>query len=398
MAMSHIPVYHQPFAISECKARLDRIQKRMSEQDLHALLVTIPENIYYVSGYRSAGHGVAPIHVLIVPREGEPRILARVLERETVLRFSWTRDPVFYRDFEDPFVALRRVIGEMGLSEPKRIGLEMGSWYMPARTCEKLRATFATTEFRDCTGLIEEFRMVKSQQELEYMRKSAKLTEIGLTKGIEATEVGAHEYEVAAEILHAMYKNGQDDSMSTWFSVNSGPSGGCGHDSYRDKIIEKNDLVYIEVTGCHHLYMTNGIVAIYMGRAPSKLREIHEVTVRLHNECVRACKPGVTGEEVWSVADRINRAAGLGEYGRRIGVSLGLSAQPNYFVSEGYDLIKGEKRPLKAGMILSIEPGTGAFGIGTEKIPVGTVVGSDIIITENGNEQLVAPMVELIEK
>jgi Xaa-Pro dipeptidase len=384
--------------MKEYQTRVASTCKKMAAAGIDVLLVTQPQNIYYLSGYRSVGHGIAPLQALIVTKDGDLKILSRMLEQQTVLNYTWTKNPTFYSDFEDPYKSLKVTLDEMKLSR-KGFGVEMNSAYMSARRFQKVQQVFPKASFKNASGLIEDLRIVKSEEEIQCMRKAGKLTGIGIKAGIDATRVGVHEYEVAAEILHALYKNGQDDLLSSYYTINSGPTGGCAHDSYRDRVIQNDDLVIIELGGCNNLYTTNAIATIYIGTPSEAVKEIHKVTVKLHNDCIRACRRGSPAEDVWKVADKIYNTAGLGRYYRRVGFSVGISAQPYYWIGEDFDLVKGERRKLKAGMTLSVEPGAGSFGIGAGKEkPVGTLVGSNVLVTENEPEQLSSPWLELYTK
>ena len=70
---------HGAFTVAEFQGRVERIQKAMAEEKLDALLVTRPQNVYYLTGFRSMGAGLAAgmgnIHAALVPAAGTPRHL-----------------------------------------------------------------------------------------------------------------------------------------------------------------------------------------------------------------------------------------------------------------------------------------------------------------------------------
>src|SRR5438093_8757430 len=102
---------HDAFPVAEFQRRVERVQKAMAERGLDALLVTRPQNVYYLTGFRSMGAGLAAgmgnIHAALVPLSGTPTVFMRALETRTAAKYCWTEvEP--YRDYEDAYAAIAR--------------------------------------------------------------------------------------------------------------------------------------------------------------------------------------------------------------------------------------------------------------------------------------------------
>lgn len=69
------------FPLEEYETRLQNVRRSMEKNDIDACLVSVPENIYYLIGLSYQGYFVP--HILIVPQEGEARLIARAMERKT---------------------------------------------------------------------------------------------------------------------------------------------------------------------------------------------------------------------------------------------------------------------------------------------------------------------------
>ena len=88
--------------------------------------------------------------------------------------------------------------------------MQYDSFFLTSRDEKGLTAALSSATFVDGSGLVEEGRMVKSAQEIEYIRQAAKTAEAGLRAGIEACKVGVTENDVAAEIHRAQIKAGSE--------------------------------------------------------------------------------------------------------------------------------------------------------------------------------------------
>ena len=68
-----------PFDAAEYEQRQAALRAQMEERDLAAVLLSGPENQYYLTGYETSGFHSFP-QILIVPRSGPPLLVTRQLE------------------------------------------------------------------------------------------------------------------------------------------------------------------------------------------------------------------------------------------------------------------------------------------------------------------------------
>ena len=73
-----------PFSAEELAGRLRRVRAGMEARGLDAAVIAAPENVFYLTGLDHWGY-FAP-HLLIVPRDGEPTLVTRAMERVTIER------------------------------------------------------------------------------------------------------------------------------------------------------------------------------------------------------------------------------------------------------------------------------------------------------------------------
>ena len=179
-------------------------------------------------------------------------MVTRLLESSNVSARTWIKQSRPYRDFDNPPRALADAITEFGLANA-RLGYERDAYFFRVFEQEAVKAALPNAKFINCTGIVEELRVVKSDAEVALMERAARATEAGMTAGLAAVAVGASENDIAAEIYHAMLRAGSEWPAMAPF-VASGWRGALGHATWEGRIIEKQDYVFLEVAGCVHRY------------------------------------------------------------------------------------------------------------------------------------------------
>jgi Xaa-Pro dipeptidase len=377
---------HAAFTVLEFQERVQRVQKVMAERGLDALLVTRPHNIYYLTGFRSMGAGLAAgmghIHATLVPASGTPTLFIRALETRTAAKYCWTEvEP--YRDYEDAYAAIARRLP----SGARRLGVEYVE--ITALQLERVRHACPGVETPDVSGIVEPLRRVKSKREIEYCREAGRIAEVGLHAAINAVKDGARVASVVAEATRAMYEQGQDDVNWPPVLVWSGPEGGLMHDTALEGVISTGHLVTLEVTGTRELYVADAMGTICVGSPSKAIEEGYAVSVALHDAAQKALRAGVTGGDVHAQADAVFQAAGQGPYYRRVGGAVGINAQPSLFF-EGLNLLKGETTRLESGMTVLVQPGVDR--------PAMMIVASTNLVVDRGFEELTHPLSRLVQR
>jgi Xaa-Pro dipeptidase len=369
-----------PFTIQEYKERVRRVQNEMAAGGLHALILSKPQNIYYLSGNRASyiGAPLTSLHVLVVPLEGDPVLICRKLEEEAV-KEQWTKDPQLYLDHEDPYGYLRQVVAKFKVSEEK-IGIEERN--LIKTTYDRIKQALPNSKLVDVSGMLDKIRLTMNQKEIEYTTKAAQITERGFRRGIDLLKEGASYNEVVGEIESAMYKAGQSEQDSSLALVWGGPDGGGMHDTFVEKKVKNGDLITIEVHGIYNHYRAAAQGTIFVGNGVSpKIKDLYKLVSDMHEDCVKAVRPGVTFEELFEVANRPYKKATGQDYFRRVGGTLGLSL---FDISS----VRGEKSKVLEGYCLLLQPLTIS--------PLITVTSSGIV-TKDGYKVLNGSLKELIQ-
>lgn len=367
------------FPMQEYERRIKELRNRMAKRGLDAMLVTTPENICYLTGFESVGHYY--FNSVVVPMKGEPFMTPRLLEDSGVTYYTWIEESRPYKDDEDPMDILYKAIGEFELLDQK-IGFEKECWFFTAAQQERFFANAPASNFSDHSGIVEAGRVIKSPLEVEMMRKAARATEAGMRAGIDATQVGATENDIAAEIHYAMIKAGSEWPSISPF-VASGPRGAIGHATWAGRTIEKNEFVFIEIAAALKRYHAPMMRTVYTGALNPELKAGQEVVLEAFNAAVEMIKPGVKAEDVDAKAREIIAKSDFGaEQASRTAYSVGIGMPPDWGEGQILSMQPGSKRPLEENMTFHLLPWVQIPGRG------GIGITETIHVTEDGCELL----------
>ena len=374
----------QYFSLDEYRGRLTALRRRMAEAGADVLLVTSPENLYYLSGYQTPGYYW--YQTLIVPLEREPVFVVRMNEASNVGPLSWVEDCRPYEDFQDWIAHTRDVLCDLGLAAA-RIGLDYDSFFLRTRDEKRLVDALPAATFVDAAGLVEEGRLVKSPQELEYMRRAARAAEAGLRAGIAACRAGVTENDVAAEIHHAQILAGSEYTGLPIF-IRTGARDAQTHATWARHRLEPGDSVTMEMPGCINRYHAALYGQVFLGDPPQALLRGMEIGNAIMREAKAAIRPGVPAGDIHAlVQEGLREEAGeAARRNSRTAYSIGIAFAPDWGEGHILSMTEGESRPLEAGMTFHLLAGH-VFLSGMEQVR-RSCCSDTVLVTESGCETL----------
>ncbi|MDP6821728.1 MAG: Xaa-Pro peptidase family protein [Dehalococcoidia bacterium] len=371
---------HQFFPHEEFQARLDGVRTRMDERGLDALLLTTPENIYYLTGYQTPGYYF--FIGLIVPLKGDPILVPPPHEESLVASYSVVEDYRLFRDTEDPINGIAGVLEELGLGRGS-IGVEYESWFLKIRDYMRLRLVLPDATLHDGSGIVEIGRLIKSEREIGYMREAAGVAVAGVSAGMEAISEGASERDLAAAVVSAQVRAGSEYSGLPPFITSGEQHSMQVHSTWSDRVIENGDVVFFEVPGVVNRYHSALTRAAFVGEPTELLvrgSEVNRDALRLAKERI---KPGVPASEAFEAArQRIDDADVPYVQGRRIAYGIGSAFPPGWDEGHIFSINANEHRTFHRGMTFHV--------ITTMRLPgLGAIGCSDtVLVTDAGCETL----------
>lgn len=341
------------FSFAEYQSRLAALRQRMVQRQIEVAVITAPDNLNYLTGHQTTGYSY--FQALVVPLEGEPFMIMRLLEETNVWPRTWVEITRPYTDTGDAIQTLWHSLREFDL-EDKCIGYERNSYFFPAYQQDRMVATFRHGDFVDCYGIVEESRIIKSDEEIEFMRRAARATEAGMEAGLEAVREGITENEIAAIVHKAMFESGGEYPAVSPY-ITSGPRCMIGHATWEGRTVGRDECVFLELGGCYRRYHTAMMRTAFTGKPPKSLLEAEAIGRHALDALLDTIRPGVTSSEVDHIAREIINDNDFGAYLiTRAGYSIGIAFPPSW--DEGYilSLKPGDNTPLRENMTLHLIP------------------------------------------
>jgi Xaa-Pro dipeptidase len=156
--------------------RLRGLQVKMEERGLDLVVLGAGPDFQYLTDtsveWRRGRDLVNPSDSVFVPLEGQPIILAGA-GAASHAKEGWVTDVRSLGMFENPTQAIKDIVSELS-GEPKKVGVGDYTWASMFMT---LASVCRGAKFRSAEGLMDDLRMVKEPEEIEKLRKTAKLTD-----------------------------------------------------------------------------------------------------------------------------------------------------------------------------------------------------------------------------
>ncbi|MBQ7544529.1 MAG: aminopeptidase P family protein [Synergistaceae bacterium] len=349
-------------------SRTDKLRALMSAQNLDAFVLLVEEranseSCHYISGFRgsSAALIITPSASTLIT-DGRYTTQAKSQTPFTVIIQSELSLPAF----------IAKAVSE---SDFVRVGFE----------AEKIsHATFtkhfapAKAEWLDASDMIPSLRRTKDAHEVELIRRAGRIGRDALGAVMRETHAGMTEAEFGSKLMQEIKRRGAEKGWAhDDFIVASGTRSAMCHALATEKQFAEGETVTVDYGAMVEGYMSDITRNFAIGRIDDKAREINAVLLRAHREAASALRPGIAGKDVDAVARKVIADAGYGEnFVHGLGHGLGLE------VHEAPRLSKTSKDVLKAGDVVTIEPGIYIEGWG------GLRIEDDYLITEDGAECL----------
>ena len=251
----------------------------------------------------------------------------------------------------------------------------------------RLISSYPHLKFKRLSGDIFRLRMIKGSEELETMKEAINITRKGFLHALQALKPGMLEFEFEAELLYEFMRNGEKTPAFSAI-VAGGNRATCLHYVENDKPLEEGTLLLLDF-GARKDYYNADITRTFPvnGRYTERQRELVDMVIGVQEEAIRLLKPGKRhsewNREVKEYYTGILMEKGIIEneediekyYYHNIGHHLGLDTHDENVISD----------ELKAGMVLTVEP-----GFYSEEEGIGIRIEDDVLIGDAENTVLSA--------
>jgi Xaa-Pro dipeptidase len=350
-------------------------------QAIHRVMEQVGVDHLLVCGEQRAGTGVAWLtswpatieaYVIVAPREPQLMImewynhwpLARKLARDTEVRWGE------HRGFD-------KVLADLKARGAKRVGF-MGA--LAYSRCRKLEAAFG--ELVDLNREYVRLRLVKSPEEIQWMRIGAALTDLAIDALRREAKPGMTEWELGAICESAYHPHG-GITFIHYFLVTpmAAPEYCVPRQIESSRKVRPGDVIATEITAHFHEYPGQILRTFTVGEPTPLFRRLHDTAEAAFDAVTGVIRHGATMQQIIDAAGVIENA------GFTVYDDLMHGFGGGYFPP----VLGSKSRPagplpdmtLEAGMTCVVQP-----NVITPDQKAGVQVGELVLVTENGFERM----------
>ena len=365
------------FPKAEFDARTTRAREAMVARGIDVMIVTGPENIYYLTGQQTPGYYT--YQALLLPVDAEPVFIVRQLEMMNLVANSYLTNIEPYLDNADPVDVTVGLIRARGWAE-KRVAIDERGWFLPISIYKALIDALGRME--NAAGVVENLRAVKSDAEIDKLVQAAGYVDAGMRAGLETVAQGVTDNDFVAAMMSACVRAGSE-YVGMEPLASSGRRTGIPHGTWRRHPLGPNDPAFLELAGCHDRYHAALMRSAWVGEPPERARSMDAACQDALQAALDAIRPGVTCQSVHEACQSVvDRAGYTDAFRKRTGYSVGISFAPDWGEGAILSLYTGVTRELEPGMVFHIPPALRVYGAFT----VG--VSETVVVTEAGYRQL----------
>ncbi len=332
-----MPKGNAPFSQTEYDRRIALTRTAMSEAGLDAMFVTDPSNQAWLTGYD--GWSFYVHQGVLLRMEGEPIWWGRYMDSIGGLRTCWmSEDNIFgYADsyvqstVRHPMQDLAARLRDMGLGSAT-IGVEMENYYYSAKAHEVFVAELPEARFVDATALVNWQRLIKSQEEIAFIRKAARISERVIETAIDRAAPGVRKNDVVADIMHAGI-TGVDDIWGDYPAIvpltPSGLDATAAHLTWNGDPMREGEATFFELSGCYRRYHAPLCRTVFLGKPPKEMRKAEEAQLEGIEAALNAARAGNRTCDIAQALMDVLQKHGIFREGR-CGYPIGLSYPPDW--------------------------------------------------------------------
>ncbi|HTT61116.1 MAG TPA: Xaa-Pro peptidase family protein [Bryobacteraceae bacterium] len=354
---------------SEFERRRRLVGAGLQNRELDAMLVTSAASVRYLTGFTGSNGAV-----LIMPAGAifftDPRYAIQS-RREVGCRTQVCRGPI-----------LQAVPAVLRARRIRRLGFE--SAHLSYASFDVLRANMPmNSALEPVSGWLEAHRMLKSETEIELIRRSVATNSKAFELAARRVRPGMREQDLAAEIDHQMRRLGAEKpSFET--IVAAGERSALPHALPSGAVLKAGQMVLIDMGAIQDGYASDMTRMLFLGAPGARVSRLYRAVWEAQLAAIDAVRPGVTAAQVDRRARDVLRAYKLERaFVHSTGHGLGLE------IHEPPRIGRKDRTRLAAGMAITIEPGVYLEGVG------GIRIEDTVVVTPAGCEVLTPTSKEL---
>jgi len=344
-------------------AKIKLLRARLRKECLDGLILSSPDNISYLTGYRSRDS----YFMLTAQKNIYLTDFRYTAEAKNALKHTAVE-----QINGNPFKKISAICRNLRL---KCLGFE--ERYLSFAEYRKLRKELPDSlGLAPLGGLVESLRQIKTDEEIEKIKKAVQISIKAFGFIQDYLKPGIKEIEAAGELERFIrYHNASDSAFN--IIVASGPNSAFAHHITSERKLKANEPVLIDLGVEYCGYKSDLTRVLFLGKMSILAKEIYRIVRQAQEQALISVQPGKTCAEIDGAARSFIENKGYGGFfGHGLGHGVGLE------IHEEPHIERKQRQILQPGMVFTVEPAIylpGKFGIRLEDMVLVTKKGSEVL-------------------
>ena len=326
-----------PFSRAEYDRRIALTREAMQKAGIDLLFVTDPSNQAWLTGYD--GWSFYVHQGVLLPLDGDPIWWGRYMDSIGAQRTVWMghdrihgyADNYVQSTERHPMQDLAGHVRSLG-AQGKRIGVEMENYYYSAKAHAVLTSELPDATFVDATALVNWQRLIKSDEEIGFIRKAARISEKVVQTAIEKAAPGVRKNDLVADIFHAGI-TGVDEDWGDYPAIvpltPSGLDATAAHLTWNGDAMRAGEATFFELSGCYRRYHAPLCRTVFLGKPPQEMLDAEQAQLEGIAAGLDAARAGNRTCDIANAFIGTLEKHGIKREGR-CGYPIGLSYPPDW--------------------------------------------------------------------
>lgn len=367
------------FTSAEFARREAATTQAMQDAGYDALLLFAPESHYWLTGYDTFGYCF--FQCLIWDGE-KATLLTRSADLRQAQLTSTIKDIRIWKDAAgaNPAQDLAALLADLGLTG-KRLGVEYDTHGLTAFNGQRLGAALSAESLHDASALLSPLRLVKSDEELTYVRRAAALSDDALDAALTEARPGNGEGDVLAAMHDVIFRGGGGYPGNP-FIVGSGDHALLCRTHTGRTTFRENDQLTLEWSAAFRHYHAAAMRTVIIGEPRPEHRRMFDAARDALLACEAAMRPGQPMDDVFRAhADTLDKAGYGAARLNACGYAQGTRFAPSWMEREMF--YEGAPTVMKPGMAFFLH-----MILMDSESGAAMTLGRTSLVTESGSESL----------
>jgi len=280
----------------EFHLRIEKTQKLLRERSIQALFCTLETNFQYLLNAKI--NPSERLVLAIVKSNGTPHLICPAFELQNYIENTpLSQDNIsLWEETEDPFLLLKKISLDNGIQD----GNIAISPQTPFTVFSKIKSALSQATFVDALPIMETARIVKTDQEIEFLKKASHFSARGIEVALDKLSIGITEKEASALVEKEMSLLSGEPSLFALvqFGVNSSNP----HGSPSNKKLKRDEVVLIDAGTSYNGYIGDITNTTVFGHPSEKFLEIYNIVEEANHRARDSVSVGISPSQVDAAA------------------------------------------------------------------------------------------------